>query len=55
MSVKEKRALQDVCLFIVVVYVKPWLGCTLAVKAPNQDLRFLKTLKEYETVDKLIS
>ena len=25
------------------------------VKAPNQDLRFLKTLKKYETVDKWIS
>ena len=40
----------DVCLFIVAVYVKPWLGCTLVLKAPNQDLRFLKTLKEYEIV-----
>ena len=25
------------------------------VKAPNQDLRILMTLKEFETVDKLIS
>ena len=47
--------MQGVCLFIVAVYMKPWLGCTLVVKAPNQDLRFLKTLKVYETVDKLIS
>lgn len=54
-SAKDKRALQDVCLFIAVIYVKPWLGCSLAVKAPNQDLCFLKRLKEYETVDKLIS
>lgn len=37
------------------VYVKPWLSCSLAVKAPNQDLRFLKALKEYEAIDKLIS
>ncbi|KAK5639272.1 hypothetical protein RI129_011764 [Pyrocoelia pectoralis] len=54
-SAKDKRALQDVCLFIAVLYVKPWLGCSLAVKAPNQDLCFLKRHKEYETVDKLIS
>lgn len=53
-SAKDKRALQDVCLFIAVIYVKPWLQCNLAVKAPNQDLSFLKRLKEYETVDKLI-
>lgn len=54
-SAKDKRALQDVCLFIAVVYVKPWLGCSVLVKAPNQDLCFLKKLKEYETVDKFIS
>lgn len=55
MNVKDKRELQDVCLFIVTTYVKPWLGCSSAVKAPNQDLRFLKAIKDYERVDKLIS
>lgn len=55
MSAKDKQALRDVCLFIVAVYIKPWLGCGLAIKAPNQDLQFLKTLKEYEKIDKLIS
>ena len=35
--------------------MKPWLGCSLAVKAPYQDLCFLKTLKGYEKVDKVIS
>ena len=54
-SMKEKQALRDVCLFIATVYVKQWLGCSLAVKAPYQDLWFLKTLKGYEKVDKLIS
>jgi hypothetical protein len=46
-SDKDKRALQDVSLFIATSYVKPSLGCSLAVKAPNQDLCFLKTLKKY--------
>lgn len=54
-SAKDKRSLQDVCLFIAVLYVKPWLQCSLAVKAPNQDLCFLKRLKDYETVDKVIA
>ena len=31
-SMKEKQALRDVCLFIVTVYVKPWSGCSLADK-----------------------
>ena len=47
--------MRDICLFIATVYVKPWLGCSLTVKAPYQDLCFLKTLKGYEKVDKVIS
>ena len=41
-SMKEKQALRDVCLFIATVYVKPLLGCSLAVKATYQDYIFLK-------------
>ena len=52
---KEKQASRVVYLFIATVYVKPYLGCSLAVKAPFQDLCFLKTLKGYEKVDKVIS
>lgn len=55
MNVKDKKALQDVCLFIVTLYGKPWLECTVAIKAPNQDLCFLKAVKEYEKVDMTIS
>lgn len=55
MSNKDKTALLDVCLFIATSYVKPWLQCTLAVKAPYQDLCFLKAMKAYETVDETIS
>lgn len=39
-SNKDKTALLDVCLFIVTSYVKPWLQCNLAIKAPYQDLYF---------------
>ncbi|KAJ8943917.1 hypothetical protein NQ318_019525 [Aromia moschata] len=55
MIVKDKKALKEVCLFIVTLYVKPWLECTMATKAPNQDLCFLVSLKEYEIVDATIS
>lgn len=55
MTVKDKQAITEVSLFIVTSYVKPWLECTNAVKAPNQDLCFLKTLKDYEKVDTAIS
>ncbi|CAG9783921.1 unnamed protein product [Diatraea saccharalis] len=55
MTAQDKKALQDVCLFIVTLYVKPWLKDTVATKAPNQDLCFLKMLKEYEKIDATIS
>ncbi|KAK2577914.1 hypothetical protein KPH14_011859 [Odynerus spinipes] len=55
MIAKDKKALQDVCLFIVTLYVKPWLECTVEIKAPNEDLWFLKKLKNYERVDTTIS
>ena len=55
LSMKEKQALRDVYLFIATVYEKPWLGCSLAVKMPYQDLCFLKILKGYEKIDKVIS
>ena len=44
---REKAALQDVCLFIVTSYIK--------VKAPYQNLSFLKSMKAYENVDENIS
>lgn len=55
LSMKDKESLKEVCIFITTAYVKPWLKCSLAVKAPYQDLCFLKTLKAYERVDKTIS
>ncbi|GBO15199.1 hypothetical protein AVEN_128669-1 [Araneus ventricosus] len=54
LNTKDKEALLDVCLFIVTIYVKPWLQCILAVKAPYKDLCFLKSLKAYENVNESI-
>ncbi|GBL74797.1 hypothetical protein AVEN_243653-1 [Araneus ventricosus] len=55
LNTKDKEELLDVCLFIVIFYVKPWLQCILAVKASYKDLRFLKSLKAYEKVNESIS
>ncbi|GBO15867.1 hypothetical protein AVEN_184973-1 [Araneus ventricosus] len=54
LNTKDKEALLDVCLFIVTIYVKPWLQCILAVKAPYKDLCLLKSLKAYENVNESI-
>ncbi|GBM77584.1 hypothetical protein AVEN_186850-1 [Araneus ventricosus] len=55
LNTKDKEALLDVCLFIVTIYVKPWLQWILAVKTPYPDLCFLKSLKAYEKVNGSIS
>lgn len=55
LSNMDKEALKDICLFVVIVYVKPWLHCVPAVQAPYQDLLFLKALKAYEAKNKIIS
>ncbi|GBN76715.1 hypothetical protein AVEN_209580-1 [Araneus ventricosus] len=55
LNTKDKEALLDISLFIVTIYVKPWLQWILAVKAPYNDLSFLKSLKAYEKVNESIS
>ncbi|GBM78518.1 hypothetical protein AVEN_199419-1 [Araneus ventricosus] len=55
LNTKDKEALLDVYLFIVIIYVKPWLQWIWAVKAPYKDLCFLKSLKAYEKVNESIS
>lgn len=54
-SANEKKAIGEVCIFIVKFYVKAWFTCTLPIKAPNLDLQFIKSLKSYEIVDSQIS
>ncbi|GBM63054.1 hypothetical protein AVEN_274473-1 [Araneus ventricosus] len=54
-SSQLKLNTKDVYLFIVIIYVKPWLQWILAVKAPYRDLCFLKSLKAYEEVNESIS
>lgn len=41
-SVKNKQALPNVCLFIVTAYFKPWLKSGFAVKASTRNLCLLK-------------
>ncbi|GBO41152.1 hypothetical protein AVEN_41116-1 [Araneus ventricosus] len=55
LKLNTKEALLDVYLFIVIIYVKPWLQWILAVKAPYKDLCLLKSLKAYEKVNESIS
>ena len=50
-----KKAIGEICVFIIKFYVKAWFTCPLPNKSPNQDLQFIKDLKSFQTVDKDIS
>lgn len=51
----EKKGFRDVCLFIVFVYVKAWFLAPIALKAPNQDLGFLKDINSFHSINKDIA
>ncbi|KYM93405.1 hypothetical protein ALC62_15995 [Cyphomyrmex costatus] len=48
---KEEKGLFEICQFLVFVYVKAWFTAPVPVKAPNHDLKFIKKLHDYQTVD----
>ncbi|XP_050541520.1 uncharacterized protein LOC126905643 [Daktulosphaira vitifoliae] len=48
LSTKEKRGLEEICVFIVTVHLKNWFTATLAACAPNNDLQLIKTLIKYD-------
>ncbi|KAL4089004.1 hypothetical protein QTP88_024082 [Uroleucon formosanum] len=50
-----KKAIGEICVFIIKFYVKAWFTCPLPNKSPNQDLQFIKDMKLYEVFDREIS
>lgn len=44
LSISDKNAIRDICVFIVRFYLKAWFNC----RAPANDLNFIKCLKLYE-------
>lgn len=55
MTEKERIAIRDTSIFIVLLYVEAWFTVPLASLAPNHDLKFLKKLYSYNSIDKDIS
>lgn len=52
---KEKSAINDICLFLVNIYIKAWFTAPSAKKAPFHDLQFCKELIKYKNIDDSIS
>lgn len=55
LNAKEEKGLRELCIFIVMIYVKAWCTCPLAPQAPNHELTFIKTLHDFESIDPQIS
>lgn len=51
----DEAKLYAVCKFIVFVYLTPWYTAPLAISAPNNDLKLIKSLIKFEVIDKNIS
>lgn len=52
LTVKEETALRNICIFIIRLYIKSWFDAPSAIKAPFQDLTFIKNLLNYIAIDK---
>lgn len=51
----ERKAIEDICLFIINIYVKAWFNAHEPTLAPNQDLQLLKSLVQYRIIDKEVA
>ena len=51
LTTKEKNGIFAVCRIIVFIYIKEWYTAPLAVKSPDNHLKFIKQLSDYETID----
>jgi len=48
---KEESALRSICIFTVRLYIKVWFNSPSSIKAPLQDLTFMKNLLHYVSKD----
>lgn len=48
---REIAGLRDVCLFLVKLYVKAWFRASSSIKAPNNDIEFIKESIRYQDID----
>jgi len=55
LTVREKKGLRDVCIFITRVYIEAWFTAPLAISAPSNDLKLIQALADYKTENCIIS
>ena len=52
---QEQKGMEDVCFFIVLVYVKAWFTAPLPTSAPSNDLLFLRCQIRYKKTNPTLS
>lgn len=55
LSMQEINNLRHVCIFLILVYIRVWFSCSLAIQAPNNDLEMVKKLLHYKDVNQSVS
>ena len=55
LSENEKSGLTDMVKFIVMIYFEAWFECTSAIKAPFHDLKLIKKLDSYRSINQEIA
>lgn len=55
LTAREEGSIREICIFIVLNYVKAWFTASVAPKAPHHDLEFIKMLNNFQDVDPQIS
>lgn len=54
-AIHEVQLLENICLFIVFVYIPYWYDCTTALHTLQNDLDFIKSIKDFKNIDEKIS
>lgn len=55
MSSDEANAIQDISVFILKIYLRPWIEAPIAAKAPLNDLNFIKNIIKFNEWNEIIS
>lgn len=55
LSANQFKAIRDICIFLIHIYIKVWYGCTNAISAPKQDFDLVINAMKYAQVDSAIS
>jgi len=52
---REYNSVREICIFIILCYVKTWFNAPNACFAPRHNLQFLRDLYDYKTIDEKLS